>query len=83
MQEGSLCLSGPVLLTLTPLVAVLGTAITVLYRDGIKSRDLQITYLTAQIAEFTKDIRRLQTGARLMDEAETAVRTATARKRRS
>lgn len=75
----AVCISGPVMLLLTPIVAGIVAGFGVLYRDAIKSRDGQIGYLTSELSEAHK---RLQRAAPLMAQAESEVRRTTSRGKR-
>lgn len=66
-----ICVSGPVMLLLTPVVTGIVAGFGLLYRDAVKSRESQITYLTVELSEAHK---RLQIATPLMEEAETEVR---------
>lgn len=66
------CFTGPLLALIGPLALALSGAIGVLYRDGIKSRDQQIAYLTGELAAAHALLRA---GIPVMDEAETQIRT--------
>jgi hypothetical protein len=72
------CFSGPALLLLTPIVAGIVTGFGLLWRDGIKSRDAHILYLSGQL---TLAHNRLQRGIPVMDAAETELRSHSGRKR--
>lgn len=66
-----ICVSGPVMLLLTPVVTGIVAGFGLLYRDAVKSRESQIVYLTAELSEAHK---RLSLAAPLMEEAESEVR---------
>lgn len=68
---GEACFSVPVLAVLTPIAGAIVAGLIGLYRDGLKSRDAQILYLTTELTQANK---RLQAGIPVMDEAETALR---------
>lgn len=76
---GETCFSGAALTLLGVVLAPVLTAFGILYRDALKSRDLQIADLSDRLTEATG---RLKSGSAVMDVAETVLRTRSPGRRR-
>lgn len=68
---GEACFSVPVLAVLTPIAGAIVAGLVSMYRDGIRSRDAQIVYLTAELTEANTQMRL---GSRVMGNAKSALR---------
>jgi hypothetical protein len=75
---GETCFSGAALALLAVVLAPVMTAVGILYRDSLKSRDLQIADLSLRLTGMQQEASdRFREGAAVMDAAQSELKART------